>query len=136
MKKNIEGLNKFITKGMNFTSVNKELIIKTTSKYMYSIADGYTNRFTDLQFINSIYFEEILLVKAEQWLHSFQLSVYKSISSCHLYAVLSNPHYQVSIIHWWYKLFFCLTMKLLEKEKNKSQNLKRNIDELNKLSTN
>jgi len=27
-------------------------------------------------------------------------------------------------------------MKLLEKEKNKSQNLKRNIDELNKLSTN
>jgi len=29
-----------------------------------------------------------------------------------------------------------LTMKLLEKEKNKSQNLKRNIDELNKLSTN
>ena len=84
---------------MNFTSVNKELIIKTTSKYMYSIADGYTNRFTDLQFINSIYFEEILLVKAEQWLHSIQLSVYKSISYCHLYAVLSNPHYQVSIIH-------------------------------------
>jgi len=65
---------------------------------MYSIADGYTNRFTDLQFINSIYFEEILLVKAEQWLHSIQLSVYKSISYCHLYAVLSNPHYQVSII--------------------------------------
>ena len=32
--------------------------------------------------------------------------------------------------------FFVRPNKLLEKEKNKSQKLKKNIDELNKLSTN
>jgi hypothetical protein len=66
---------------------------------MYSIADGYTNRFTDLQFINSIYFEEILLVTAEQWLHSFQLLYINLLVTVTYMLCLYNPHYQVSIIH-------------------------------------